>query len=69
MFCTTLLGTFCRDTAVIDEDGFGKIVGRIKDLIIRGGENVYPLEIEQVLYKHPKVKDVQVGVGDSSIPL
>ncbi|OWF52435.1 acyl-CoA synthetase family member 2, mitochondrial-like [Mizuhopecten yessoensis] len=56
------------DTAVIDEDGFCKIVGRIKDLIIRGGENVYPLEIEEVLYKHPKVKDVQVvGVPDKRL--
>lgn len=44
----------------MDEDGFCKIVGRIKDMIIRGGENVYPTEIEQLIYKHPKVKDVQV---------
>ena len=45
----------------MDEEGFTQIVGRIKDMIIRGGENVYPTEIEQVLYKHPAVKDVQVG--------
>lgn len=44
----------------MDEDGFCKIVGRIKDMIIRGGKNVYPTEIEQLIYKHPKVKDVQV---------
>ncbi|XP_060071243.1 medium-chain acyl-CoA ligase ACSF2, mitochondrial-like [Ylistrum balloti] len=56
------------DTAVFDEEGFCKIVGRIKDLIIRGGENVYPMEIEEVLYKHPKVKDVQVvGVPDKRL--
>lgn len=46
----------------MDEDGFCKIVGRIKDMIIRGGENVYPTEIEQVIYKNPKVKDVQVSL-------
>ncbi|XP_069130601.1 medium-chain acyl-CoA ligase ACSF2, mitochondrial-like isoform X2 [Argopecten irradians] len=56
------------DTAIIDEEGFCKIVGRIKDLIIRGGENVYPLEIEDVLYKHPQIKDVQiVGVPDKRL--
>ena len=44
----------------MDEEGFVQISGRIKDMIIRGGENIYPLEIEQVLYTHPKVKDVQV---------
>ena len=45
----------------MDDEGFVRISGRIKDLIIRGGENVYPLEIEQVLYTHPQVKDVQVS--------
>ncbi|XP_033742151.1 medium-chain acyl-CoA ligase ACSF2, mitochondrial-like [Pecten maximus] len=56
------------DTAVIDKDGFCKIVGRIKDLIIRGGENIYPMEIEDVLYKHPKIKAVQVvGVPDKRL--
>ena len=44
----------------MDKEGFCQIVGRNKDMIIRGGENVYPLEIEQILYKHPDVKDVQV---------
>lgn len=44
----------------MDKEGYCKIVGRIKDMIIRGGENVYPTEIENCLYKHPKVQDVQV---------
>lgn len=53
------------DLAVIDEEGFCNIVGRIKDLVIRGGENVYPREVEEFLYRHPKVADVQViGVPD-----
>ena len=54
------------DLATMDEDGYVKIVGRIKDMIIRGGENVYPREIEEFLYTHPKVSDVQViGVPDA----
>ncbi len=53
------------DLAVMDENGYCKITGRIKDMIIRGGENVYPREIEEFLYTFPKVKDVQVvGVPD-----
>ncbi|MEU9097683.1 AMP-binding protein [Streptomyces sp. NPDC048361] len=53
------------DLAVMREDGYVEIVGRIKDMIIRGGENVYPREIEEFLYGHPKVADVQViGVPD-----
>jgi fatty-acyl-CoA synthase len=53
------------DLATMDEDGYLNIVGRIKDMIIRGGENVYPREIEEYLYTHPKVSDVQViGVPD-----
>ncbi len=53
------------DLAVMDEEGYINIVGRIKDMIIRGGENVYPREIEEFLYTHPKVSDVQViGVPD-----
>ena len=53
------------DLAVIDDDGFCNIVGRIKDMVIRGGENIYPREIEEFLYAHPKVLDVQVvGIPD-----
>ena len=50
---------------MMDDDGYLNIVGRIKDMIIRGGENVYPREIEEFLYRHPDVVDVQViGVPD-----
>jgi fatty-acyl-CoA synthase len=53
------------DLATIDDEGYGNIVGRIKDMVIRGGENLYPREIEEYLYKHPKVQDAQVfGVAD-----
>lgn len=53
------------DLAVMNDDGYVRIVGRIKDMIIRGGENVYPREIEEFLYSHPKIADVQVvGVPD-----
>ncbi len=48
------------DLAVLREDGYAQIVGRIKDMIIRGGENVYPREIEEFLYGHPRIADVQV---------
>jgi fatty-acyl-CoA synthase len=48
------------DLAVMREDGYVEIAGRIKDMIIRGGENVYPREIEEFLYTHPKIADVQV---------
>ena len=54
------------DTAVMDEDGYVNIVGRIKDMIVRGGENVYPREIEEYLMTHPSIEAVQVtGVPDS----
>jgi fatty-acyl-CoA synthase len=53
------------DLATIDAEGYCAIVGRIKDMVIRGGENVYPREVEEFLYKHPKIFDVQVfGVAD-----
>jgi fatty-acyl-CoA synthase len=53
------------DLATVDAEGYGNIVGRIKDMVIRGGENVYPREVEEFLYKHPKIQDVQVfGVAD-----
>ncbi len=54
------------DLAVIDAEGYCNIVGRIKDMVIRGGENIYPREIEEFLYRHPKIEDVQVfGVPDA----
>jgi fatty-acyl-CoA synthase len=54
------------DLAVMDEEGYVSIVGRLKDMIIRGGENIYPREIEEFLYTHPAVNDVQViGVPSS----
>jgi fatty-acyl-CoA synthase len=53
------------DLATLDADGYGNIVGRIKDMVIRGGENVYPREVEEFLYRHPAIQDVQViGVPD-----
>jgi fatty-acyl-CoA synthase len=53
------------DLATLDEDGYCNIVGRIKDMVIRGGENIYPREIEEFLYQHPQISDVQVvGVPD-----
>jgi fatty-acyl-CoA synthase len=53
------------DLAEMREDGYCNIVGRIKDMVIRGGENVYPREIEEFLYTHPDIEDVQViGVPD-----
>ena len=53
------------DLATMDAEGYINIVGRIKDMIIRGGENVYPREIEEFLYKHPKISEAQViGVPD-----
>ncbi len=54
------------DLATMDEDGYANIVGRIKDMVIRGGENLYPREIEEFLMGHPDVADVQVvGVPDA----
>ena len=53
------------DLATMDDAGYVNIVGRLKDMVIRGGENVYPREVEEFLYRHPKVQDVQViGVPD-----
>jgi fatty-acyl-CoA synthase len=53
------------DLAVMDSSGYANIVGRIKELVIRGGENIYPREIEEFLYTHPDIEDVQViGVPD-----
>jgi fatty-acyl-CoA synthase len=53
------------DLATLDEDGYCTIVGRLKDMVIRGGENIYPREVEEYLFRHPKVAAVQVfGVPD-----
>jgi fatty-acyl-CoA synthase len=53
------------DLAIMDSDGYCDIVGRVKDMIIRGGENIYPREVEEYLLRHPKVKDVSVfGIPD-----
>src|SRR5262245_771145 len=55
------------DLAVMDADGFVAITGRIKDMVIRGGENIYPREIEEFLYTHPDILDAQViGVPDAT---
>jgi len=55
-----------EDLATMDEEGYVNIVGRIKDMIIRGGENIYPKEIEEFFYTHPKISDVKViGVPDA----
>ncbi|MGI4802049.1 MAG: AMP-binding protein [Janthinobacterium lividum] len=54
------------DLATLDEQGYCNIVGRIKDVVIRGGENVYPREVEEYLFRHPKIQEVQVfGVADT----
>lgn len=53
------------DLATMDEEGYIQIVGRIKDMVIRGGENIYPKEIEEFLYTHPAIEEVQVtGIPD-----
>ncbi|CDX23956.1 Acyl-CoA synthetase family member 2, mitochondrial [Mesorhizobium sp. ORS 3324] len=53
------------DLATIDAEGYCNIVGRVKDMVIRGGENIYPREVEEFLYRHPKIKEVQVfGIPD-----
>lgn len=53
------------DLGVMDEEGYVQVVGRLKDMIIRGGENIYPRELEEFLYTHPSIQDVQVfGVAD-----
>jgi fatty-acyl-CoA synthase len=53
------------DLATIDEEGYCNIVGRLKDMVIRGGENIYPREIEEYLFRHPKIEAAQVfGIPD-----
>lgn len=57
---------YTGDLAIMDEKGYCRITGRLKDMIIRSGENIYPREIEEFLYRHPKIMDVQVvGVPDA----
>ncbi|ESO03384.1 hypothetical protein HELRODRAFT_80632, partial [Helobdella robusta] len=66
----TMSGSWYKtgDLAVFDEEGYCTIIGRKKDMIVRGGENIYPAEIEQIVYKHPNVLDVQViGVPDARL--
>jgi fatty-acyl-CoA synthase len=56
------------DLATIDADGYCNIVGRVKDMLIRGGENVFPREVEEYLYRHPKILEAQVfGVPDAKL--
>lgn len=56
------------DLGIMDEEGYLRIVGRIKDMIIRGGENIYPREVEEFLYTHPKIREVQVfGIPDEKM--
>jgi len=56
------------DLGVMDHDGYVRITGRLKDMIIRGGENIYPREIEDFLFTHPKVADVAVfGIPDERL--
>jgi fatty-acyl-CoA synthase len=56
------------DLATMDGEGYVRIVGRIKDMIIRGGENIYPREIEEFLYQHPAISEVQVfGIPDEKM--
>lgn len=56
------------DLATMDEDGYVSIVGRIKDMIIRGGENIYPREIEEFYYNHPKIRDIHViGIANEKL--
>ena len=62
---TPTAGCTPATSATIDAEGYGNIVGRVKDMLIRGGENVYPREVEEFLFRHPKVAQVQVfGVPD-----
>ena len=57
------------DVAVIEENGYGRIVGRMKDMIIRGGENIYPREIEEFLHTHPAIMEAQVSSRISTLTL
>ena len=54
------INNFCRDIGTLDEDGYGRIIGRIDDMLIRGGESIHPCEIEEILHAHPAVQEAQV---------
>ena len=60
--CISIKVCFIRDQFILEEDGSGRVVGRLKDVIIRGGQNIFPKEIEEFLVTHPSILDVQVGV-------
>ena len=59
-FCRLTPKILFRDIATMDANGFIRITGRTKDMIIRGGENIYPAEIENYLHSHPAIEDAQV---------
>ena len=63
LFITIYFILIIRDLFILEEDGSGKVAGRIKDMIIRGGENISPKEIEEFLVTHPSVVEVQVSYG------
>ena len=66
-FSGRLFVVLCRDTGVMDNDGYVAIVGRSKDMLIRGGENIYPTEIENFLFTHPKLESVEVSSTQSRV--
>lgn len=57
------------DIGVMNENGTVSIVGRSKDMIVRGGENIYPTEVEQFLFRHPDIQDVQVLIKKKNLEL
>lgn len=61
-FSKLIFSDFPRDEALLSEDGYAQIVGRIKDLIIRGGENISPKEVEDLLQAHPDIFEAQVSL-------
>ena len=66
--CTYINRFQFRDQAVIEADGYAKIVGRMKDMVIRGGENIYPREIEELLHRMPEILEAQIcGVPDERL--
>ena len=57
-----------RDIGYLTEDGYVQVIGRLKDMVIRGGENIYPKEIEDVLIAHPKISEAYVSKNESWPP-